>query len=74
MTSVKQDFACSFCSKIYKNPFVLPCDDTLCEEHLKEASMRKNNSITCKTCQIEFQVKDNQLIRPSKSLSKMSVI
>ena len=71
MTSIKQDFACSFCSKIYKNPFILPCDDMLCEEHLKEASVRKNNSITCKTCQIEFEVKDNKMIRPSKVLQKL---
>jgi hypothetical protein len=71
MTSVKQDFACSFCSKIYNNPFVLPCDDILCEEHLKEASVRKNDSITCKICQIEFDVKDNQMIRPSKVLQKL---
>ena len=71
MTSVKQDLMCSFCSKIYKNPFILPCDDILCEEHLKEASVRKNNSITCKTCQKEFDVKDNQMIRPSKPMQKL---
>jgi hypothetical protein len=71
MTSIKHDLACSFCSKIYKNPFLLPCDDALCEEHLKEASVRKNNSITCKTCQIEFEVKDNQMIRPSKVLQML---
>jgi hypothetical protein len=71
MTSIKQDFACSFCSKIYNNPFILPCDDTLCQEHLNEANVRKNNSITCKTCQIEFEVKDNQLIRPSKAMQKL---
>jgi hypothetical protein len=71
MASVKQDFACSFCSKIYKNPFILPCDDTLCEEHLKEVNVRKNNSITCKTCQKEFDVKDNQMIRPIKPMQKL---
>ena len=71
MTSIKQDFACSFCSKIYNNPFILPCDDTLCQVHLNEANVRKNNSITCKTCQIEFEVKDNQLIRPSKAMQKL---
>jgi hypothetical protein len=71
MTSVKQDFACSICSKIYKNPFILPCDDILCEEHLKEAGVRKTNSIRCKTCQIEFAVKDNQIIRPSKAMQKL---
>ncbi len=71
MTSVKQNFACAFCSKIYRNPFVLPCDDKLCEKHLKEASVRKTNSITCKMCQIEFDVKDNQMIRPSKPLQKL---
>jgi hypothetical protein len=73
MTGIKKDFACSFGSKIYNNPFLLPCDDTLCEEHLNETSVRKNNSITCKTCQNKFEVKDNQMIRPSKVL-QMSVI
>ena len=70
MTSVKQDFACSFCSKIYKNPFVLPCYEMLCEEHLKEASVRRRNSITCKTCQSEFDVKDNQFKPINSNSSK----
>jgi hypothetical protein len=70
MTSIKKDFACSFCSQIYKNPFLLPCYDIICEEHFNEASVRKNNSITCKTCLKEFQVKDNQMIRPSKAMQK----
>ena len=71
MTSVKQDFACAFCSKMYKNPFLLPCDHTLCEEHLNEENVRKNNSITCKTCQKEFEVKDNQMIRPNETMQKL---
>jgi DNA repair exonuclease SbcCD ATPase subunit len=60
-----------FAQKFTRIPFLLPCDDTLCEEHLKEASVRKTNSITCKTCQIEFAVKDNQMIRPSKAMQKL---
>jgi hypothetical protein len=72
MSSIKQDLMCLFCSKIYKNPFILPCDDILCGEHLNEVDVRKINSITCETCQIEFDVKDNQMIRPSKAMQKLT--
>jgi hypothetical protein len=66
--SVKVDFTCLICSKIYKNPFVLPCGDTICEEHLKESKVLKNNSIKCQSCKEVFEVKDNQMIRSNKAL------
>jgi hypothetical protein len=69
--SVKVDFTCLICSKIYKNPFLLPCGDTICEEHLKEPEVLKNNSIKCKLCEEVFEVKNNEMIRPNKALQKL---
>jgi hypothetical protein len=66
--SVKVDFTCLICSKIYKNPYSLPCGDTICEEHLKESQVLKNNSIKCQSCKEVFEVKDNQMIRSNKAL------
>jgi hypothetical protein len=46
----------------------LPCGDTICEEHLKETEVLKNNSIKCQSCEEVFEVKNNQMIRPNKAL------
>ena len=69
--SLKSDLTCSFCKEIYKNPYSLPCGDSLCEEHLNEAFIRKNNSIKCKTCQKVFTLKDNEMIRPNTAMQKL---
>ncbi len=69
--SLKTDLTCSFCKEIYKNPFTLPCGDSLCEEHLKEANIRKNNAIKCKTCQKVFTITDNEMIRPNTAMQKL---
>ncbi len=63
--SVKADFTCLICSKIFKNPFVLPCGDSICEEHLKESEVLKNNSFKCQSCGEVFEVKNNEMIRPN---------
>ena len=65
---LKEDFTCLICSRIYKNPFVLPCGDTICEEHLNEPQSLKNNSIKCHSCEEVFEVKNNQMTRPNKAL------
>jgi hypothetical protein len=69
--SVKEDFTCLICSKIFKSPFVLPCGDTICEEHLNESNVLKNNSIKCKSCEEVFEVKNNQMIRSNKSFQML---
>jgi hypothetical protein len=69
--SVKVDFTCLICSKIFKSPFVLPCGDTICEEHLYDPQVLKNNSIKCQSCEETFQVKDNEMIRSNKSFQKL---
>jgi hypothetical protein len=60
------DLTCSCCMKIFKNPVILPCNDNLCAEHLKEPNVLKHNKIKCNVCNQEFNLKDNDLIRENK--------
>jgi hypothetical protein len=57
--SVKTEFTCSFCMKIYRKPVILPCNHCLCEEHLKDLDVLKVKQIQCKTCKQEFDLDDN---------------
>ena len=69
--NLKVDLSCSYCSKIYKSPISLPCGDTICEEHLKEANVRKTNSIKCSVCQETFEIKENEMIRSNTAMQKL---
>jgi hypothetical protein len=60
MLQLKSQLTCSYCSKIFKDPIDLPCDDSICREHLSEQDVVKANRIKCKECNKEFQVKENQ--------------
>ena len=68
-SKVKSSLTCSYCSKILKNPIELPCDDLICEEHLKEKTVVRKNKIKCLTCKQEFQVKGNEF-KLVKSIQK----
>ena len=57
---LKSKLTCSYCFKIFKDPILLPCDDSICREHLKENDVVKQNKIKCKTCNEVFQIKDNE--------------
>ena len=59
-SKVKSSLTCSYCSKILKNPIELPCDDLVCEEHLKEKEIVKQDKIKCSICSQEFDVKRNE--------------
>ncbi len=50
---------CLNCSKIFKNSILLPCDDTICREHLTDKEVVKQNKIKCKKCNEEFRIKNN---------------
>jgi hypothetical protein len=50
---------CSLCNKILHRPILLPCGDTICQEHLHEKKCLKENRITCKICKQEFHVKND---------------
>ena len=60
MSQSKSCFMCSYCSKIYKDPVELPCEDLICKEHLTEKEVLKQNKIKCQVCKQVFEVKDNQ--------------
>ncbi len=62
MLKSKSQLTCSYCSKILKDPILLPCDESICLEHISERDVRKQNRIKCNKCQQEFQVRDNQFI------------
>jgi methyl-accepting chemotaxis protein len=57
--SKKSQLTCSYCSRIYKDPILLPCEDSICREHIKERDVVKENKIKCKKCNGEFQIKNN---------------
>ena len=58
MLKLKSQLTCSYCSKIFKDPILLPCEDSICREHLSDRDVRKENKLKCKQCNDEFRVKD----------------
>jgi hypothetical protein len=54
--SKKSRLTCSYCSRILRDPILLPCEDSICRQHLKEREIVKANRIKCKKCNEEFQV------------------
>ena len=59
MNKLKQSLTCPNCSKIFKDPVELPCDDFICREHLNDKDVIKENKIKCFKCKQEFEVKGN---------------
>jgi hypothetical protein len=57
---LKSHLTCSYCSRIVKHPILLPCDETICREHLNEKGVVRENKIKCKKCSEEFQVKGHE--------------
>jgi hypothetical protein len=60
MHKSKSQMTCSYCSKIFKNPIVLPCGDFICRYHLKERDVVKQNKFKCKKCNDKFSDKTNR--------------
>ena len=60
LKSQKSHLTCSYCSRIVKDPIALPCDETICREHLSEKDVVRENKIKCKKCSQEFQVKGHE--------------
>ncbi len=60
MNQLKSRLTCSYCSRIFKDPFELPCNHSICREHLIEDNVRKLDKIKCAECNEEFKVKDNE--------------
>jgi len=70
LKSRKSQLTCSYCSRIFKDPIIFPCGDSICREHLSQREAIKDNKIKCKKCNEEFQVKDNQ-IKSNEALKKL---
>jgi hypothetical protein len=58
--SLKSNLTCSICSKIFKDPIELPCEDLICKEHLTAKDVQKQNKIKCLECKKEFPVKNEE--------------
>jgi hypothetical protein len=71
LKSKKSQVTCSYCSKIYKDPIVLPCGDSICREHLSDKDVLKVNRIKCKKCNEEFGVKNNEF-KSNEDLRKLT--
>jgi hypothetical protein len=56
LKSEKSQVTCSYCSRIVKDPILLPCNDSICREHLNESDVVRENKIKCAKCSEEFQV------------------
>ncbi len=59
MLKLKSHLTCTYCTRIFKHPIILPCDHSLCGQHLNERDVVKQNTIKCKACSEEFAVKGN---------------
>jgi hypothetical protein len=57
---LKSILTCSFCSKIFKDPVELPCEDLICKENLSAKDVQKQNKIKCLECKKEFPVKNEE--------------
>jgi uncharacterized coiled-coil protein SlyX len=58
MNQLKSMLTCTFCSRILNDPIELPCNHSICREHLIEDSVRKQDKIKCVECNEEFRVKE----------------
>jgi hypothetical protein len=70
MFKLKSICACSFCSKIVKDPIDLPCWDSICREHLTDRDVVKKDKIKCNECNQEYQVKGNHF-ESNETLKKL---
>jgi hypothetical protein len=58
------------CSRIFKDPIDLSCDDSICRDHLSERGVVEHNKVKCNDCQQEFEVNVNEF-RSNKTLRKL---
>ena len=70
MFKSKSHLTCSYCAKILKDPILLPCDVSICREHLSDRDVVKTNKIKCKECSKEFRINDHEF-RSNKTLRNL---
>jgi hypothetical protein len=70
MLKSKANWTCSYCSKILKDPILLPCEDNICRLHLKEKDSVKQNAIKCVKCKENFPIKGHDF-KSNKTLKQL---
>jgi hypothetical protein len=70
MLKLKSNWTCSYCSKIFKDPILLPCEDNICRQHLKEKDVVKQSKIKCVKCEENFPIKDHEF-KSNKTLKQL---
>jgi hypothetical protein len=55
MLKLISQLTCSYCSKIWKDPILLPCDEVICREYLAEREVVKENRIKCNKCKLVYK-------------------
>ena len=70
MLKSKANWTCSYCSKILKDPILLPCEDNICRQHLKEKDVVKQNAIICVKCKENFPIKGHEF-KSNKTLKQL---
>jgi len=70
-SNFKANLTCSNCTKIFQDPIQLPCNDSICAHHLKEAKSLREKIIKCTKCSQTFEIdliennmRPNRLVRP----------
>ncbi len=56
--------------EIFKDPILLPCNHSICREHLSERDVVKENKLNCKQCNEEFQVRSSEF-KSNEALTKL---
>ena len=69
LKSQKSQLTCSYCSRIFRDPILLPCGDSICRDHLKDRDVVKANRIKCKKCNEEFGVTQELILTKSYARS-----
>jgi hypothetical protein len=70
MNRWKASLTCSYCSKIFQDPIQLPCNHSLCKEHLVEKDVVKKNRIQCGECKQDYEVIGNEF-KPKLLVQKL---
>ena len=67
MADLKDVFSCSYCYCILKTPVILPCSDSVCENHVADLINKNLNAIKCKSCNIEHTIPINGFIKDKRT-------
>ena len=64
--SSKSSWTCLYCSKIFKDPIQLPCNDNICAHHLTESNVLEKKKVKCPKCAQMFDSCRTEDFKPNK--------